>query len=270
MYGVSSRAVLRKIGSGLVTLLLLVFGVAASPAMAQLAGTGAISGTVTDSTGAVVSGATVIATANDTNAKTVRQTTGAGDYNITPLTPGMYTVVVTAKGFQRLVQQNINVNALQTVALNPQLTIGQTNETVTVSTAPPQLQTTDATLGGVMENDMYSALPLQMSQGGSGTPDQRRATDFEYLMPGVQSNYTSNNSTDNSGIVNGSGSGGGVSEIYIDGVAFTAGSQQGDPRFYVDRHRRGRGESVSGSDGWIFGAVPRPGRGKLLHQDRWK
>jgi len=227
----SSRTVSPRFYAGLLTLLLLVSGVAMTTATAQLAGTGAISGTVTDSTGAVVPGATVTATATATNVKTVRQTTGSGDYNITPLAPGLYTVTVTAAGFEQLVQQNVNVNALQTVALSPHLTVGQTNETVTVSTAPAQLQTTDATLGGVMENDMYAALPLQMSQGGSGTPDQRRATDFEYLMPGVQANYTSNNSTDNSGIVNGSGSGGGVSEIYIDGVAFTAGFQQGDPRF---------------------------------------
>jgi hypothetical protein len=76
---------------------------------------------------------------------------------------------------------------------------------------------------------MYSNLPLLMGQGGNN--DQRRVTDFEYLMPGVQSNYTSNNSTDNSGIVNGSGPKGGVSEIYIDGVDLPEADQVGDPRF---------------------------------------
>jgi len=49
------------------------------------------------------------------------------------------------------------------------------------------LGTTDAQIGGVMDNEMYSSLPLLM--GASGQPDQRRATDFAYLMPGVQNTY---------------------------------------------------------------------------------
>ena len=60
-------------------------------ANAQMAGYGAISGTVTDTTGAVIGGATVTATLVDQNTSTTRTTTGAGDYSITPLTPGEYT-----------------------------------------------------------------------------------------------------------------------------------------------------------------------------------
>jgi hypothetical protein len=201
----------------------------ASSAAAQLAGTGAISGTITDPTGAVVSGATVTATDVATNVKTVRTTTGAGDYNITPLAPGTYTVSVTAPGFQQLVQENIVVDALATVGLPLKLTVGRTDETVTVSAAPPLLSTTDATLGGTMDNEMYSSLPLMMGAGGNA--DQRRATDFAYLMPGVQGNFTSNNSTSNSGIVNGSGPAGGVQEIYIEGINLPEADQVGDPRF---------------------------------------
>lgn len=196
---------------------------------AQLAGTGAISGTIQDPSGAVIANAIVTATNLSTNEKTVRTSTSAGDYTITPLTPGSYTVTVTAPGFQRFNQQNITVDATSTVSLNVKLSIGQADQTVTVSTAPPLLSTADATLGGVMDNEMYSNLPIQMGQGGNN--DQRRATDFEYLMPGVQSNYTSNNSTDNSGIVNGSGPAGGVSEIYIEGVNLPEADQVGDPRF---------------------------------------
>jgi hypothetical protein len=203
----------------------------ASSAAAQLSGTGAISGTVTDPTGAVISGATVTATNTGTNVKTVRTTTGAGDYNITPLTPGNYTVSVTAKGFQQLAQENVTVDALATVNLPLKLTIGRNDETVTVSTAPPILATTDATLGGVMDNQMYSNLPIEM---GAGTKaDQRRATDFAYLMPGVQANQngSSNDPTSTTGIVNGSGPGGNVSEIYIEGINLPEADGVGDPRF---------------------------------------
>jgi Carboxypeptidase regulatory-like domain len=198
-------------------------------AKAQMAGTGEITGTVTDSSGAVVGGATVTATLVSQNTSTARTTTGAGDYSITPLLPGVYSVTVAARGFETFVQQNVVVNALEIVALNVKLTIGAAQQTITVTAAPPVLETTDATLGAVMDNEMYSSLPLLMGYGGNA--DQRRSTDFEYLMPGVQGNYTSNNSTDNSGIVNGSGPAGGVSEIYIDGINLPEADQVGDPRF---------------------------------------
>lgn len=233
MYGTITKQ-LSRTGSqrfvvGLMALALVLAWVAGSVAHAQLAGTGAISGTVQDPTGAVVSGATVTATATNTNVTTTRTTTKSGDYNITPLLPGAYTVSVTAPGFQGYEQQNITVNALETVGLNIKLTVGSASETVTVTSAPPVLDTTDATLGATMDNQMYSNLPLLMGSGGSN--DQRRATDFEYLMPGVQANYTNGNATDNSAIVNGSGPKGGVSEIYIDGINLPEADGVGDPRF---------------------------------------
>lgn len=199
-------------------------------ANAQLAGTGAITGTVTDSTGAIIPNATVTATSVTTNVKTVRTTTGAGDYTITPLTPGTYTVSVSARGFQNFLQKNVTVNALATVTVNVKLAVGAAEQTVTVSTAPPVLETTDATLGAVMDNEMYSNLPLEMGAGGS--PDQRRATDFAYLMPGVSQTYVGNgNSTDASPSVNGGNPKGGVSEIYIDGINLPEADGIGDPRF---------------------------------------
>jgi hypothetical protein len=201
-----------------------------SAVKAQVAGTGEITGTVTDSSGAVVGGATVTATLVDQNTSTVRTTTGAGDYTITPLTPGAYSVTVTAKGFETFVQQNIVVDALQSVALNIKLTIGAAQQTITVTAAPPVLETTDATLGAVMDNQMYSSLPLLMGAGGS--PDQRRATDFAALMPGVVPTWVgSNNATDASLSVNGGNPAGGTSEIYIDGINLPAPDGVGDVRF---------------------------------------
>ncbi len=198
-------------------------------AYAQLAGTGAIAGTVQDPSGAVVGNATVTATNTGTNLVTTRSTTGAGDYNISPLSPGTYTLTVSASGFEGYKQQNITVNALETVAVNVNLSVGQASETVTVTSAPPLLDTTDAQIGATMDNEMYSNLPLLM--GFTGNNDQRRATDFEYLMPGVQGNYTNGNATSNSGIVNGSGPKGGVSDVYIDGVDMPEADGVGDPRF---------------------------------------
>ncbi len=219
----------QKIAKWFGVFLLAVAGIAGSLAHAQISGTGAISGTVQDPSGAVIPNAVVTATNVGTNVQTVRTTTKAGDYNITPLLPGTYSVTVAAQGFEGFKQENVTVDALVTVGLNVKMTVGRADETVTVTAAPPLLSTQDATLGGVMDNQMYSNLPLQM--GAANSPDQRRATDFEYLMPGVQGNFTSNNNTSNSGIVNGSGPSGGVSEIYIDGVNLPEADQVGDPRF---------------------------------------
>ncbi len=61
--------------------------------------------------------------------------------------------------------------------------------------------------------------------------DQRRATDFAYLMPGVQGNETNGNATTNTGVVNGSGSRGAVSDVYVDGIPFVRAGGNGDPRY---------------------------------------
>lgn len=201
-------------------------------AMAQIAGTGTISGTVTDQSGAVVPNATVTATDVDTNVSTVRTTTGSGDYSITPLPPGQYTLTVTANGFEKFLQQNITVNALENIAVQAKLSVGAVDQTITISDAPPVLETTNATLGGVMDNEMYSSLPLLMGAGGNA--DQRRATDFASLMPGIQNTYaasSSSNSTDASGAVNGGNPNGGTADVYIEGLDLPEGDGIGDPRF---------------------------------------
>jgi hypothetical protein len=200
-----------------------------SSANAQLSGRGEIKGTVTDSTGAVVPGATVTATSTTTGVKLTRTTSDAGEFDLTPLNNDIYTVTTTAKGFQTLTQENVHVNALEVADLKITLTVGSETQTVDVSTAPPQLETSNATLGATMENDLYSALPIEM--GAYGNPDQRRATDFAFLMPGVQGNNTTGNATTNTGIVNGSGSRGAVSAVYIDGLPFVRAGGNGDPRY---------------------------------------
>ena len=198
-------------------------------ATAQLAGKGEIKGVVSDPSGAVVPDATVVATSTSRGTKTTRRTTASGDYDITPLDPDVYTVTVTAPGFQTTTQEQVHVNALEIATVNVALTLGSESQSVTISAAPPSLDTTDATLGATMENEMYSALPIEM--GAYGQPDQRRATDFAFLMPGVQGNNTNGNPTTNTGIVNGSGSRGAVSAVYIDGVPFVRAGGNGDPRF---------------------------------------
>ncbi len=199
------------------------------PAAAQLSGKGQINGTVTDASGAAIPNAQIVVTSKQTGVSTTTTTTSSGDFALPTLDPGDYNVTVTASGFEKLTQQNVHVNALETQTISPKLSVGATTQEVTVSAAPPQLETTNATLGATMEQEMYSALPIEM--GAYGQPDQRRATDFAFLMPGVQGNNTNGNATTNTGVVNGSGNRGAVSGVYIDGVVFVRGGGNGDPRY---------------------------------------
>jgi hypothetical protein len=180
---------------------------------AQL-GDGGIEGTVTDRTGAVIRGAKVIATNLDTGVQTIRQTTGAGTYSISPLQAGHYNIEVVATGFARLLQEDVTVDALQRVGLNLKLSIGTNTQTVTVTDAPAMLDTTDASLGGTIENELYTELPLSMG----GAP--RDPTAFAFLMPGVQEG-TGRGTYGGSGQEN-------LNENYLDGMPVTNISQQGD------------------------------------------
>jgi len=218
-----------KFYSNFLAILLVLAGLAGGVARAQLAGKGEVTGTVKDPTGAVVAGATVTATEVSTGVSTARPTNSSGIYDISPLDAGVYVVTVTAAGFEKQTQADVHVNALEIVDYNPVLTVGSSAETVTVSTAPPALETGNAVLGATMEQDMYAALPIQM--GSAGSPDQRRATDFAVLMPGVQGNETNGNATTNTGVVNGSGSRGAASAVYVNGLPFTSVAGEGDTRY---------------------------------------
>jgi hypothetical protein len=193
----------------------------ATPMRAQIGGEGSITGTVTDPTGAVVGGATVIATNNATNDKTTQTTSASGVFTLSPLIPGTYTVTISAAGFKTLTQQNITVDALQVVGLKPQLTVGATTESVTVASAPPQLDVENAVVGATMENTEYTSLPLVIN--GSA----RNPTAFVYLMPGV----ARGGSGVQTGIFDGTGSSGRLDEVYIDGFPQTSIYEQGDPRY---------------------------------------
>jgi hypothetical protein len=196
--------------------LCLVF--AALPAAAQTAGEGSLQGTVTDSTGAVIPAANITITNKATGIATVQKSTSAGFFNMAPVLPGTYTLTVEAKGFQKLVQDNVVVNALQVRTVNPVLSVGAETQTVTVTTAPPVLDTADATVGLTIENSTYSNLPIQMNNA------QRDPTAFGLLTPGAQP-------ANNGGrlpIVGGTGSY--LGQLYLDGMPAETVSQQGDNR----------------------------------------
>lgn len=206
------RGSLRGVFLYLFAALLLLLPVAA---VAQQ-GDGAIQGTISDKTGALIPGATVSVLNTSTGVEVVRTTNKAGDFNVAPLQAGHYSVTVTAKGFQRLVQQNVTLDSLQTLGLNLKLSPGGESETITVTDAPPMLDTQDASLGGTIENELYTQLPLSMNGG------PRDPTQFAYLMPGVQE------AGGNTGVYGGTGQEY-LNQSYINGMPVSTISAQGDP-----------------------------------------
>src|ERR1700735_3818608 len=202
---------------GLVALVICI-GLMTANVMAQTGGQGAISGTVTDATGAVVSDAAITARSVDTGIETVRTSSSGGLYNISPLNPGTYIVTVSAKGFATFVQENLVVNALSNVGLNINLKTGTQNETVTVTGAPPALDTTSATLGGTIDNNYIQKLPIMITG-----LQQRDITQFSNLLPGAQVPPGGRSS-----IIGGTAQR--LGELYIDGLPITTQSQQADNR----------------------------------------
>jgi len=182
---------------------------------AQTAGDGTLQGTVTDSSGAVIAGATVAAINKATGVQTVRTSSSAGFFSIAPLPPGTYSLKVTARGFQTLMQDNVAVDALQIRSFNPVLKVGAETQTVTVTAAPPVLDTADATLGLTMENQTYSNLPIQLNNA------QRDPTAFATLTPGAQGG---------SRLPVIGGTGNYLGQLYLEGMPAETISQQGDNR----------------------------------------
>jgi hypothetical protein len=206
----------KSIAAFVVVTVALCFFWSATPAGAQSAGEGALQGTVTDSSGAVLPNATVVATNVATGIAATRTTTSAGFYVISPLQPGTYSVKVSSSGFQTVEQANVVVNALQMRVYDPVLSVGQETQTVQVTAAPPVLNTADATLGLTVENTTYTNLPLQMT--GS---QQRDPTAFGTLTPGSQTGVRLP-------IIGGTGNY--LGQLYLEGMPAQTVNQQGDNR----------------------------------------
>ena len=186
------------------------------PAGAQIGGGGSIQGTVLDTSGAPVPGATVTATNTATGIQTVRQTTEAGVFALMPLPPGVYRVTVSLSGFQTFARDAVVVDALGVVGLNAVLQIGAITQEVVVTAEVPPLATADARLGQTIRNEVYTSLPLVMNTGGPRDP-----TAFMFNMPGVQSVGRWGN------VMGGQDF---TTDMYVEGIPITNAVVQGEGR----------------------------------------
>src|SRR5665213_1266996 len=149
----------RTVRSVLLAGVLLAMGVLVLPNAQAQQTLGGITGTVTDTSGAVVSGATVTLVENDTKLNRTQTTSTTGSYLFVNLPIGTYTLTFTQAGFQSQNIPSIAVQANRTVTLNAELKIGNISESITVEETP-LLNMVDTTNGYVMDKLQIDSVPL--------------------------------------------------------------------------------------------------------------
>jgi len=138
----------------------VIFSLLLSLCHAQTAGTGAISGTITDPSGAVVTNATIKAIDQTTGETRTAASSGGGAFQVPLLRPSTYRVEVSKGGFKQWVSEGVPVQITETVTLAVHLELGAPLETVEVSAASNLLTTEDSTLGNVVNERAVNSLPL--------------------------------------------------------------------------------------------------------------
>ena len=170
---------------------------------------GAITGLITDATGAAIPNAKVTLTNTETGLVLHAGTDASGNYVFSPIKIGSYKVEAGAPGFSSTVQQNITLHVQDRVEANLSLKTGGEDQVVTVTAAPPLLQTEEGSTGQVIEAKAINDTPLngrnwvfiaqltagvapsngaRGQKGGDFNANGQRAEQNNYIMDGVDNN----------------------------------------------------------------------------------
>ncbi len=150
----------RKFRQAVVSLIgMIVLGVACQFSFAQ-AVNGTLLGTVTDASGATVSGAKIRATETSTSVSHEAATNESGNYTFPDMPPGNYNVTVEATGFKKATQEKIDLVSNSATRVDIDLQPGNVSETVLVTEAPPVLQTDRADISTKIETQEVVDMPL--------------------------------------------------------------------------------------------------------------
>ena len=136
-----------------------------------------LQGTVTDPSGSAISGASVMLSSNESKLERTMVTESQGEYRFVALSPGTYTLTVTAKGFSRHQQTDLQLLVNTPATANVRLKVGSVNESVTVSGEAPALNMVDASIGNPFSETQVKQIPL----------DGRNVPDLLSLQAGVTS-----------------------------------------------------------------------------------
>jgi Carboxypeptidase regulatory-like domain len=173
--------------SSLIVVLAALLTACAPLAFGQTPETGALTGTVTDPSGAVISGATVTITSVSTGQSRTTTTDSSGLYKFGLLNPDSYKVTFSASGFKLEEVPSVAVHVTETQVLNRSLQVGTQTQQVTVEATAEAIQTENATNGGVVDAQEVTSLPLV----------SRNYTQIINLSPGVVANATTASSIGN-------------------------------------------------------------------------
>jgi hypothetical protein len=161
----------------------LCFALSAGAVFAQST-LGTITGLVTDSTGAVIPGAVVVATNTATGVRVQTVSSNTGNYVIPSLQVGPYEINVSVTGFKGFTRSGINLSSNDNVRLDVILEVGQTSERVVVTAEAPPLKTESTEVSTTMENKLVTDMPLAAAGIGGG---MRNAFSIMMMMPQVKS-----------------------------------------------------------------------------------
>ncbi len=161
---------------GLAMVVALVFLVSMPLSHAQsAAATGRLEGTVTDPSGAAVADAEIAVRNQNTGLSTTVRSDAEGQFVVLYLDPGTYEVTVQKSAFGKLVLKDITVTVGTRAIINPRLSLGKIDTTVTVRAETPLVDTAESSLGTVVNQQSIESLPL----------NGRNFTDFALLTPGA-------------------------------------------------------------------------------------
>jgi hypothetical protein len=202
---------LKALAVGMLCMLILGTAVAQSDR-------GTLAGSVLDSTGAAVSGASITVRGADTGSVYKTVSTSEGTYRISDIAIGRYDVTVEAPGFKSSLQKGVPVQINTVAALNITLQLGDVKEEVTVQADAPTIQTESSDLGTVVGEKQIEDLPLSLN--ATGQSFVRSPETFIFLTPGTTGPGT-NSDHGSAGIFESKLSGGQNfgTEILLDGVS---------------------------------------------------
>ena len=164
---------------------MLIVAAVVSPAYAQ-SGASSITGNVTDSSGGVIPGATVVAT-DASSVKYTTVTNAQGAFSIPALSAGTYKVTITLQGFKTVNVENVRVVSNSPAAVNVKLELGQISEIVEVKSSTELINTQTATVSSTLNADQLNRMPTA----------SRNALNAVTFLPGVNTATVNRNSTVN-------------------------------------------------------------------------
>src|SRR3954449_7424746 len=175
---------------------------------------GTVSGTVSDSSGAVVPGVSLVLRNEATNLTYNANASENGTYSFLNLPIGVYTLTADARGFQKYEVKGIQVQVNQQSRVDLALRVGDVAETVQVQAEAPMIQSESTDVGMVLDNKRFLELPLTLGGG------IRNPSSFIFLSPGVSPGSTWEKHIGGGGSFN--------DQVYFDGIALSRGDLAND------------------------------------------